>query len=55
MSGDPRLSLEERYGPIPEYEKQFAAVCDDLVKRRYLLKEDAERLVADLARRLSGK
>ncbi len=44
--GDPRPSLEERYGNFEEYHKQFAAVCDDLVKRRYLLKEDAERLVA---------
>src|SRR5262249_43450356 len=45
-TGDPRRSLEERYGSFAGYKKCFAAVCDDLVKRRYLLKEDADRLMA---------
>jgi hypothetical protein len=44
--GDPRPSILERYGSFEEYRRQFAAACEDLVKRRYLLKEDAERLVA---------
>jgi hypothetical protein len=44
-SGDPRQSIEERYGEFDHYQRQFAATCDDLVKRRYLLPEDAERLV----------
>jgi hypothetical protein len=44
-TGDPRESIEERYGSFEEYRKRFAAVCDDLIKRRYLLKEDAERLL----------
>jgi hypothetical protein len=45
-TGDPRESVEERYGGYEEYRKRFATACDDLVKRRYLLKEDAERLLA---------
>jgi hypothetical protein len=46
--GDPRLSVEERYDSFDGYRKRFAAACDDLVKRRYLLKEDAERLTKGL-------
>jgi hypothetical protein len=45
-TGDPRESLEERYGSYDEYRKRFTAACDDLVRRRCLLKEDAERLLA---------
>jgi hypothetical protein len=45
-SGDPRESIEERYGNFEEYRRRFTAACDDLVKQRYLLKEDRERLVA---------
>jgi hypothetical protein len=43
--GDPRKSVEERYGSFEGYQKQFAAACEDLLKRRYLLREDVERLV----------
>jgi hypothetical protein len=45
-TGDPRLSIEERYGSYEAYCKQFAAACEDLVRRRYLLREDADRLIA---------
>jgi hypothetical protein len=45
-SGDPRESIEERYGSFTDYRRHFAATCDDLVKRRYLLKQDADRLLA---------
>jgi hypothetical protein len=45
-TGDPRPSLEERYGSYDEYRKRFAAACEDLVGRRCLLREDADRLVA---------
>jgi hypothetical protein len=44
-SGDPRESIAERYGSYDEYRKRFAAACDDLLARRYLLKEDADRLL----------
>ena len=33
QTGDPRESLEERYGSYEEYRKRFATACDDLVKR----------------------
>ncbi len=45
-TGDPRQSIEERYGSFEKYKEQFAAKCQELVKQRYLLKEDAERLIA---------
>jgi hypothetical protein len=44
--GDPRPSIEERYGSFDQYRQRFAATCADLVRRRYLLSEDADRLVA---------
>jgi len=44
-TGDPRESIEERYGSYEEYRKRFAAACDDLVRQRYLLKDDAVRLL----------
>jgi hypothetical protein len=42
--GDPRPSLEERYGSFAEYQKRWDAACADLVKRRYLLAEEVDRL-----------
>lgn len=44
-TGDPRQSVEERYGSFDQYRKQFAAVCAELVKQRLLLQEDAARLL----------
>jgi hypothetical protein len=44
--GDPRRSIEERYSSFDEYKKRCEAACADLVKRRYLLAEDAERFLA---------
>jgi hypothetical protein len=43
-TGDPRLSIEERYRGRDEYVGKFAASVLDLVKRGYVLPED----VADL-------
>jgi hypothetical protein len=45
-AGDPRESVAERYGSFAEYRRRFAAACEDLVGRRYLLREDADRLLA---------
>jgi hypothetical protein len=45
-SGDPRESIGERYGSFDEYKKRYAKACEELVKQRYLLKEDATRLIA---------
>jgi hypothetical protein len=44
-TGDPRASVTERYGSYEAYRRQFAASCADLTKHRYLLAEDAERLL----------
>jgi len=49
-SGDPRLSLEERYGDSLNYRKQFAVNCTKLIGDRYLLTEDAERLISGRAK-----
>jgi hypothetical protein len=47
-SGDPRESLAERYGTFDRYRAKFIAAADDYVRRRYLLEEDAKRLIAGL-------
>lgn len=43
-NGDPRLSLEERYGTLAAYRAQIAAACARLAAQRLLTAEDAERL-----------
>jgi hypothetical protein len=47
-TGDPRESVAERYGSYEAYRRQFAAACDELRKGRYLLPEDADRLLKGL-------
>jgi hypothetical protein len=47
-TGDPRWSVEKRYGTFVEYRKRWLAECDQLVKARYLLKEDGDRLAAEV-------
>lgn len=44
-TGDPRTSIAERYVSYEAYRKQYAAACDDLVAKKYFLREDADRLV----------
>jgi hypothetical protein len=44
-TGDPRTSVVERYGDFEAYRKQYAEACDDLRRRGFLLKEDAEKLL----------
>ena len=46
-TGDPRLSIEERYKGRDEYVGRIAAAALDLVRQRYLLTDD----VADLLQR----
>jgi hypothetical protein len=43
--GDPRLSLEERYGSHAKYVANVRTAAAELVKARLLLPEDAERYV----------
>jgi hypothetical protein len=45
-SGDPRPSLEERYGTHDRYVTLVRAAAERLVRGRYLLQDDADRLIA---------
>ena len=45
--GDPRLSLHERYGNQDGYVKRVSEAAQNLVKERFLLQEDAERMIAE--------
>lgn len=50
-SGDPRLSLEERYpGGDRERADKFRQAVDRLVADRYLLAEDGQKMIAAVAR-----
>ena len=46
-TGDPRLSLEERYRNRAEYVQRVSHAARILVEQRYLLPEDAERIIAE--------
>ena len=43
QTGDPRLSIEERYKDRADYVEQISRAARALVEARYLLAEDAER------------
>lgn len=45
-AGDPRLSLEERYGTHEAYVARVKAAASRAVAERFLLQDDADRLVA---------
>jgi hypothetical protein len=46
-SGDPRPSLEERYGTHEKYVATVRAAAARLVRDRFLVPEDADRLIAE--------
>jgi hypothetical protein len=46
-SGDPRPSLEERYGTHEAYVAKVRAAAERMVESRFLLREDADRLVQE--------
>lgn len=46
---DPRLSLEERYGTHARYVEAVKAAAEKAVAERFLLREDADRLIAEAA------
>jgi hypothetical protein len=48
-AGDPRLSVEERYGSQEGYNCVVQDAAASLVKQRLLLQEDADRLIAQAA------
>jgi hypothetical protein len=45
-SGDPRLSVEERYKSKDDYLQKVRKAANDLVKDRYLLVDDVAPIVA---------
>jgi hypothetical protein len=49
--GDPRKSLEERYGSFENYKQLLTSQCRRMVKERYLLEEDVERILTAAERR----
>jgi hypothetical protein len=48
-AGDPRLSLEERYGTQQGYVCTVRRAAERLVRERFLLRDDADRLIAAAA------
>jgi len=48
-SGDPRLSLEERYGNLDGYVKAVSAAAANAVAQGFLLQADADALIAQAA------
>ena len=46
-TGDPRLSLAERYKDRADYVRQVSRAARILVEERYLLPEDAERMISE--------
>jgi hypothetical protein len=46
-SGDPRLSIEERYKDQADYVQQVSRAARNLVDERFLLPEDAERIISE--------
>lgn len=53
-TGDPRLSVEERYGTHAEYLRQLTAECRRLESLGLLLAEDVEQIVARQTERTKG-
>lgn len=49
QTGDPRLSVQERYTSQAEYVRRIAAAAKDLETDRLLLSEDVERITAEAA------
>jgi hypothetical protein len=57
-SGDPRLSIEERYQNQQEYLSKIEAAARELAKQRFLLEADIPQVVARAKQRweqLAGK
>jgi hypothetical protein len=49
-SRDPRLSIEERYKNQNEYMQQISHAARGLLEKRFLLQEDADRIIAEAAK-----
>jgi hypothetical protein len=46
-TGDPRLSVEERYGTLEGYVCTVRKAADAAVRERFLLRNDADRMIAE--------
>jgi len=46
QNGDPRLSVEERYKDHHDYVQKVSRAARALLEDRYLLPEDAEKIIA---------
>ena len=44
-TGDPRLSIQERYASLDDYQARLSKACSKLVAGRYLLAEDVDHIV----------
>ncbi len=44
-NGDPRRSIEERYGSREEYVARYSKAVDDLIQQRWILPEDREAVL----------
>ena len=53
-SGDPRPSLEERYPSHDSYVKKVEQAAEKLVKERFLLEEDAQKIIDTAAKSSIG-
>ena len=49
-TGDPRLSIEERYKDQAGYVERVSQAARSLIDERFLLQDDAERLIAEAAK-----
>ena len=52
--GDPRLSIEERYGSLANYVNQSMVVGKNLVARRLLLVQDLQTLVTQMKTQMAA-
>jgi hypothetical protein len=53
-TGDPRLSLEERYKDKEDYVRQLARAARFLLNERYLLPEDVQRIIVEARRKFTA-
>jgi len=50
-TGDPRLSIEERYTDREDYVRKVAAAAEELVRERFMIEEDVPRVIERAAAR----
>ena len=50
-AGDPRLSVEERYKDQTDYVQKISRATRSLVEKRFLLPEDAQRMIHEAKKR----